>query len=185
MRYGPDKHHRRSIRLHGYDYTQAGAYFVTVTTRDKQCLFGDVVEEEIRLSEFGKVVWKSWHEIPEHLSGVRMDEFVVMPNHVHGILLIPDNRRGTACRAPTPERFGRPVSGSLPTIVRSFKSVSTKRINRIRSTPGTPVWQRNYYERVIRSEAELDRVRQYIVYNPAKWPEDAENPQTVGPSTQQ
>ena len=108
---------------------------------------------------------------------MRLDEFVVMPNHVHGILVIADNRRGTACRAPTTvERFGRPVTGSLPTIVRSFKSVSTKRINKVRNTPGIPVWQRNYYEHVIRSEKELDRIRQYIAHNPASWTEDAERP---------
>ena len=106
-----------------------------------------------------------------------------MPNHVHGIVRIAEDgrsrSRGTACRAPTMERFSYPVRGSLPTIIRSFKSSATKRINEVRSTPGAPVWQRNYYERVVRNERELDAIRQYIVDNPAKWLEDVENPQNV------
>jgi REP element-mobilizing transposase RayT len=114
--------------------------------------------------------------------GVWLDEFVVMPNHIHGILVITDERRGTtAGRGTTPScpyvgEFGKSIAGSLPTIVRSFKSAVTKRINETRGTPGAPVWQRNYYERIIRNDREFDAIRQYIRNNPTCWAEDAENP---------
>lgn len=103
-----------------------------------------------------------------------MDEFVVMPNHLHGIIVI--DGRGTACRARIEESFGRPVAGSLPTIIRSFKSAVSKRINQMRVNPGVPVWQRNYYERVIRDEQELNGIQHYIADNPAKWAEDENCP---------
>ncbi len=113
--------------------------------------------------------------------GVELDACVVMPNHFHGIIVVSNDRgtaigRGTARRAPTVERFGQPVSGSIPTVMRSFKSAVTKRINEMHQTPGKPLWQRNYYEHVIRNENELNRIRQYIIDNPAKWETDHENP---------
>ena len=168
---------RRSIRLPGYDYAQAGWYFVTVCTWGKASLFGEVLDESMRLNGIGRIVKECWNDLPSHFPGVISSEFIVMPNHIHGIVEIPDNRRGTACRAPTDrERFSHPVAGSLPTIVRSFKSAATKSINQLRATPGAPVWQRNYYEQVIRNEKALNRIRQYILDNPAKWDDDPENP---------
>ena len=180
MPYISGNHRRRSIRLTGYNYSQAGAYFVTICAHQRLCLFGDVVAGEMRLSDRGQVVADIWGKIPEHHPHVKLDAFVVMPNHVHGILHIV--RRGTACRAPTDriERFGQPVPGSIPTIVRSFKSAVTKRINEIKGTSGQLLWQRNYYEHVIRTQDDLDDIRQYILGNPAKWSEDQENPQNIG-----
>lgn len=110
---------------------------------------------------------KYWKEIPEHFENSEFDYFVIMPNHMHGIV-IPGGT-STACRADTTESFGKPVPGSLPTIIRSYKSAVTKRINEPRSTPGKYVWQRNYYERVIRNEKELYNIRKYILQNPQKW----------------
>jgi len=104
-----------------------------------------------------------------------------MPNHIHSIIILVDGGRGTLQRAPTAEQFGKPTSDSIPTIVRLFKSATTKRINELRNTPGIPIWQRNYYEHIIRSEESLNRIRQYILDNPARWAFDRENLQVVTP----
>ena len=107
-----------------------------------------------------------------------IDEFVIMPNHLPGVIFIlgDNNGRGTVHRAPTPKRFGKPISNSIPLIIRSFKATVTQQINELRSTPGKSIWQRNYFERVIRDEDESNRIREYILQNPAKWAEDKENP---------
>jgi len=178
-RYDPDKHHRRSIRLKGYDYALSGAYFVTLNTQHGEHLFGEIVDGEMQLNEYGEIVQACWDETPAHFARVELDAFVVMPNHVHLIVILTDDAsRGTACRAPTPT-FGKPIPDSLPTIIRSFKSAITKRINELRDTPGAPVWQRNYYEHVIHDERELDAVRRYVVNNPATWNKDVENAERV------
>ncbi len=169
------RHHRRSIRLKGYDYAQAGAYFVTMCTQGRVCLFGDVVDGQMQLNECGQVVADSWLWLSGRYPYVGMDEWVVMPNHLHGIIILsePDCRGGSRT-APTKNRK------SIGRLIGAFKTVSTKRLNAMRSTPGVPVWQRNYYEHIVRSEESLTRIRQYIVDNPARWEEDPENPQAVG-----
>ena len=167
--------HRRSIRLKDYDYAGAGAYFITVCTLYRECLFGDVLNGEMRLNRFGLAVREEWLRTSEMRQGVETDAFVVMPNHVHGVILITDGA-GTARRAPTDERFGIPVCGSVPTLVRALKSAWTRRINQARNTPGALVWQRNFHEHVIRGENELDRLRQYITDNPGRWEEDDNHP---------
>lgn len=179
MPYDPRRHHRRSIRLRGYDYAQAGAYFVTICANHRVCLFGEVADGEMIPSSLGRIVAQCWDDIPRHVARVSLDAAVVMPNHIHGIVLIEHRveEEGTACRAPTSERFGRPVSGSLPTVVRSFKAASTRLINEQRGTPGQTIWQRNYYEHVIRNEASLTRLRDYIAANPARWAEDQLHPE--------
>jgi len=164
---------RRSIRLRGFDYRSAGAYFVTVVAWDRRCLFGEIVEERVSLSRIGEVVARLWRDIPRHFSHVHLDAFVVMPNHLHGILVLQG--RGTACRAPT-EAFGRPIAGSLSTITRSFKSASTRLVNLERGTPGASFWQRGYYERIVRDDDNLNRLRRYIEENPLRWALDEENP---------
>ena len=179
MSYNPEIHHRRSIRLKGYDYTQPGAYFVTICTHQQACLFGEVSGESIALNPLGQVVEDEWLRTTTVRPNVVLDKFVIMPNHVHGIIMIAKHGRGTMHRAPTTERFGKPVSGSLPTIVRAFKRAATKRINHLRGTPGLPVWQRNYYEHIIRDDAGLNRIREYIVYNPQRWHLDRYNPDAI------
>jgi putative transposase len=139
---------KRSIRLKGYDYAQPGAYFVTICTYRQGCLFGEVSEGEMALNEFGKVVEEEWYTTAQLRPYVELDAHVIMPNHFHGVLLIVGDGRGTARRAPTCERFGKPVAGSLPTVVGAFKAAVTRRINRMRDTPGAPVWQRNYLDNV-------------------------------------
>jgi len=181
MSFDPQRHHRRSIRLKGYDYTQAGAYFVTLVAQGRECLFGDVAEGEMRLNEHGRVVAEAWEWLAEQYAYVELDEWVVMPNHLHGIIVITDNHdrgglgRGGSRTAPADTAAKRKPLGRL---VAAKKTVSAKRINQMRNTPAAPVWQRNYYERIIRNERELDATRQYIFQNPLRWVLDAENPQT-------
>lgn len=173
---------RRSIRLPDYDYTSGGVYFVTVCTYRRACVLGSVVEAEVSLSRFGALVREEWFRTATLRPYVELEEaaFVVMPNHVHGIIWIDDDAVGARRRrAPAPERFGSPVRGSLATIVRAFKAVTTRRINELRGTPGEPFWQRNYYEHVIRDDRSLRQIRQYIADNPLRWATDSENPDAV------
>ncbi|MGR3296433.1 MAG: transposase [Candidatus Bathyanammoxibius sp.] len=128
------------------------------------------------MTEYGKIVRNEWLRTDGLRENVVMDEYVVMPNHIHAIIVISNDGRGTLQRAPTVEHFGRPVSNSIPTIVRLFKSTTTKQINRLRNASKTSIWQRNYYEHVIRNEDDLNETREYIINNPRKWELDAENP---------
>lgn len=199
MKYDPEKHHRHSIRLKGYDYSQPGAYFVTIVTQDQACLFGAVVDGEMRLNEWGEIVMWTWRDLPNHVPNVQLDAFVIMPNHVHGIIVITDVTNAPAPvgagsepaptqpqPAPTqsiPDQSIESISGgipakryALPEIVRQFKTFSARRINAQRGTPGLPIWQRNYFEHVIRNEQSLNRIRQYIADNPQRWAFDQENP---------
>jgi len=175
--YNPDNHHRRSIRLRDYDYREEGVYFVTICTLQRQCLLGDALGGEIQLNHFGLAVEECWEAIPSHFRGVELDGFVVMPNHVHGIIVLVDSMQGDRARHASPLHFQpRSQSGSLGTIVGSFKSAATRRINDSQGTHGQPVWQRNYYERIIRKENELNSIREYIACNPMCWPQDKNNP---------
>jgi len=174
------RHHRRSIRLQGYDYTQARAYFVTMCARHRECLFGEVMDGKMLLNTAGNIVDECWRAIPVHFKHTALDTFVVMPNHIHGIIVIANVVVGARHAVPlqpsdNTERFGQPIPGSLPTIVRSFKSAATRRINEMRDSPGATLWQRNYYEHVIRNQGALDAIRGYIRDNPGMWMHDLEN----------
>jgi len=185
--YDPESHHRRSIRLATYDYTLGGAYFITICTLGRRCILGEVVDGEMQCSRYGRVVVECWEAIPNHFSTVDIDAFVVMPNHVHGIIVISrdsdvaenNEHSGDPNRAqhaaPLQQLSRRASAGSLSAVVRSFKAASSKRINEMRGTLGEPVWQRNYYERVVRNERELNAIREYIANNPANWAQDKEN----------
>lgn len=176
MTYNPDIHHRHSIRLKGFDYSQAGAYFITICTWQRECLFGDIVDGVMTLNEWGQVVLDEWNRTPELRTQVSLDVAVIMPNHFHSIITVDSNTVGAYCNTPPPNTSLRSPSQTIGAIVRGFKSTVTKQINIIRQNPGSPVWQRNYYERVIRNDAELDRAREYIINNPLKWELDKENP---------
>jgi REP element-mobilizing transposase RayT len=174
------EHHRRSIRLKSYDYSLAGAYFITVCTQDRACSLGEIVNGEMRLNDAGEIAVSVWREISEHFPSVATDEFVVMPNHIHGILVVADASVRATHASPLPALRGRasgPSQRSIGAIVGSFKSAAAKRINESRGTVGVSVWQRNYYEHVIRGDDALNRVRQYIIDNPAQWAMDRENPE--------
>ena len=176
MKYDPFKHHRHSIRLKGYDYSQAGAYFVTCVTHNRECLFGEIVVGEMRLNEYGQIVAEEWFKTAQVRSNVELDEFVVMPNHLHGILVIVDDSTTVGANrrfAPTPRA---PTPNSIGAVMMQFKSIVTKCINTMRDSQGAPVWQRNYYEHIVRNERELEHIRAYIVGNPTRWNVDKENP---------
>jgi len=250
MPYDPQRHHRRSIRLPGYDYTQPGAYFITIVTHERMPSFGEIVDGEMRLNEYGEIVRAEWFQtaVVRPYVVLHPDEFVVMPNHIHGIIWIVGNdnsddgvdngsdarddgsggdtprndgagsggagrrddgagsrggtvgaqRRCAPTFAPknatfppgaTPTSTGRAIRGATPTnvvpgslgaIVRSFKSVVTRRINIMRNTPGAPVWQRNYYEHIIRTDRALNAIRRYIADNPRRWHLDRKNIHRIG-----
>lgn len=183
VKYDPHIHHRRSIRLKGFDYSSAGGYFVTICIRNRECLLGEITTDGMRLSEYGLLVEEAWRDLPNHYRHVQLDEFVVMPNHVHGIiLLVGDDDEHTvgagfepAPTVPTGTHKRHPLSE----IVRSLKTFSARRINAVRQMAGVPVWQRNYYEHIIRNERDLNRIRQYIIDNPAQWLYDRNNPYIV------
>jgi putative transposase len=170
------KRKRRSIRLPGYDYTSPGAYFVTVVAYQRELLFGEIVDEEMILNARGRIVWECWYEIPKHFSHVKLGAFVAMPNHVHGIIEIVDNDTVGAQHAAPLLPKNNVIPGSLGAIVRSFKSAVTKRVNEKYDSPGTALWQRNYYEHIIRNEQDWERIHDYILANPANWGDDKENP---------
>jgi putative transposase len=192
MKHEPDKQGRRSIRLREYDYAQAGAYFSTIVTKDRACLFGEIVDGEMRPNQFGCIVQAAWGELPDHYQGVQCDAFMVMPNHVHGIIVLtgdggageydvgaglkPARTESSPTTAPWAGFNPAPTRRGLPEIIRGFKTFSARRINELRETPGVPVWQRNYYEHVVRGENELSRILEYIANNPLQWGMDRENP---------
>ena len=211
-----NKYRIESIRLPGYDYSQPGAYFITIVTHNRQCLFGEIVDGEMMSNEFGEIVKTEWQKTGILRPNIDVNTFIVMPNHLHGILIITDNddlyhhrnrnrdrdrdrnRRDTLQRVSTGsesgsesesesesgmgmepgmgmgtiEQFGKPTHNSIPTIVRLFKSTTTKQINQMRQTPHQTLWQCNYYEHIIRNDDELARIRQYIINNPKQWKED-------------
>jgi REP element-mobilizing transposase RayT len=172
-----DPHHRRSIRLRDFDYATNGAYYVTICTQDKACRFGAVVAGEMQLNALGIIVQDEWLRTATVRPQVALDAFVVMPNHLHGIIMI-DQPVGAHCiRPPTslePSARSAPLrrpANSLGSIIAGFKSTVTRQINSLTSaTP--PLWQRNYYEHVIRNAADLDAIRDYIATNPARWDND-------------
>ena len=223
MRFDPERHHRRSIRLKGYDYHQAGAYFVTVCTQDRSFLFGEMVHGEMRLNDAGKMVYDVWNDLPAFYPGVQTDAFIVMPNHIHGIIILvgadprvcpnadprvcpgqpsvgvgpcayPDSCPrayrgeppvGVGPRAYPGQPQGVAPTMGLPDVVHRFKTMTTKRyadgVKRLGWEPFRGrLWQRNYYEHIIRNEESLNRIREYILTNPMRWALDRENPHRVG-----
>jgi len=212
MVFDAKKHHRRSIRLRGYDYSRGGAYFVTLCTRNREWVFGAIINGRMVLNECGRAVVEEWEKTERMRTRVFLDAFVVMPNHFHGIIVFnpcrgdlpvalykriePFNAEkdglwpgpGAGCgdewgkpgdrqvaptnEFPAPEIPRGPPSRSLGAIMAGFKSACTVRFNRIHGTTGMKLWQRNYWERVIRNEGELNHFRQYIRDNPARWQDD-------------
>ncbi|MCA9886532.1 MAG: transposase [Anaerolineae bacterium] len=170
---------RRSIRLPYYDYTDEGAYFITICVAQYHCLFGQVGDRGVALNRVGQIALTAWKELPTHFSRIQLDQFVVMPNHVHGILFFSDKLQNLEQTGPQnaaslhPLRtFGPLKAGELGTIVRSYKSAVTRQVNLLRQTPGHVLWQKNYYEHVVRDEPDLNRIRDYILTNPSRWVAD-------------
>jgi len=172
------KRQRRSIRLEGYDYKSAGAYFVTIVAWRRECLFGEIVDDRMLTNEWGEIVRDEWERTAKIRPNVELGEFIVMPNHIHGILVFIDDMAGTTRRV-APTRTLQP--GSLGAVIGQFKSIVTKRINRLQNVAGRPIWQRNYYEHIIRNDHEWENITKYIESNPSQWAEDEENPNRVNP----
>ncbi|MBL7958817.1 transposase [bacterium] len=220
---------RKSIRLPGYDYAKPGAYFMTVCVKDHAHLFGSIEKTVMRENEFGKIVRKCWNDLPRHYPSVKLDAFVIMPNHIHGIIIIVDDDHGVVGAglnvdvvgaglnvdvgaglnvdvgaglnvdigaglnvdigaglnvdvgaglkpAPTSKtKNNTPKRHGLSEIIRALKTFSARRINEIRKSPGISVWQRNFYEHIIRNESALNQIRKYIEANPANWQLNNEN----------
>jgi REP element-mobilizing transposase RayT len=170
-KYNPEIHHRRSIRLKGYDYGQPGAYFVTLCVQDRVCVLGEIVRDAMTLSDWGRIAAQSWLWLEEQYPHVALDVWVVMPNHLHGIVILLDDDAVIEARHDAPRRH-KP----LGQLIGAFKTTCTKRINQLRGTPGTKFWQRNYYEHIVRDARDMARIRQYIIDNPRRWKEDVDNP---------
>jgi REP element-mobilizing transposase RayT len=179
---------RQSIRIRGHDYAGEGAYFVTICAKGRECVFGDIADGQMRLNEVGRIVEEEWLRSAGIRREIELDEFVIMPNHMHGVVILtkcavgahrstlgegPPPRVGAHGRAPL-QRAAR----SLGSFIAGFKASVTKRINGIRGTPGRPVWQRNYYEHIIRNDEDLARIRKYVHENPLRWDLDEENPRS-------
>jgi putative transposase len=178
MRYDPDKHHRRSIRLRNYDYAWPGMYFITICTQNRDLLFGNIVNDIMQLNAAGQMVQAIWETLPERFPNIGVDEFVVMPNHFHAILVIEE------CRPAGEDGI---ATGDVPTLgamIGAFKSITTHEYIQGVKCKGWPpfdrrVWQRNYWEHVVRDEATLDKIRQYVRTNPAFWTDDQLHPDAL------
>ncbi|GBC59403.1 hypothetical protein DENIS_0342 [Desulfonema ishimotonii] len=206
MKYNPDIHRRRSIRLKGYDYSRPGAYFVTICVNRRECLLGQIVNGRMYLNDAGIMIRDTWQQLPEYYNGFTLDQFVIMPNHIHGIIVINNNSVGAApCGRPvcsgddavflneisqqarTGQARGPAPTGdnlALPQIIHRFKTLTTKRYADGVKNNNWPrfhrrLWQRNYHEHIIRNERRLDTIRRYILYNPLKWELDIENPNHI------
>ncbi len=162
---------RQSYRLKNYDYTQPASYFVTISTKDNKRLFGEVINGSMKLNDFGHFIAYEWIISFEKRENLKLDEFIVMPDHFHAIIHISDYLPGSFpyWSSKNKEKFGKPIPNSLPTIIRSFKSAASRNINKERNESGKSIWKRNYYERMIWNENDLNNIRRYIINNPRKW----------------
>jgi putative transposase len=161
MKFNPEKHHRKSTRLKNFDYSSAGAYFVTICAFQRECIFGEITKGEMILSSAGEHMLEVWEGLLSRFPSLELDAFVVMPNHVHGVICLT----GEGSEAVT-----------ISTVLRAFKSLSARAINQELGCAERPAWQKRFWDRVIRDEAELERTRTYILNNPQSWAEDEENP---------
>jgi putative transposase len=181
MAYDPEVHHRRSIRLRGYDYSQPGHYYVTICTQAKEHLFGHIVEGDMHRSELGDYAARCWEWLAQQYAYIDLDEWIVMPNHLHGIIVITDRRSdsggtpGTNGKAGGASRSAPTTRKPLGRLVGAFKTVSTDRINERRGTPARLLWQRDFYDHIIRDDDELNKIREYIRTNQLRWKTDPEN----------
>jgi REP element-mobilizing transposase RayT len=180
--FDPKIHRRKSIRLSEYDYSQNGYYYITICTHNRECWFGKIVNGKMVLSEIAKIAYDEWVKTGQKRKNIQLDEWIIMPNHFHAIVTIENERnipcRGVARNAPTNKMSSiSPKYGSLPTIIRSFKSAVKRQCNK--NGHEYFQWQRNYYEHIIRNENELDGIREYIVNNPLAWELDQNNPRDL------
>lgn len=191
MKFNPEKHHRHSIRLKGYDYSRPGAYFVTICTQDRECFFGDVIDNRMILNQNGVIARKCWFELLKIFNNIRLPDVVIMPNHIHGIIIIQyqvkthqSSCRGLIHQTPDMDLVENPEwilmrdpSLTLGKIIRHFKAQATVDIRK--NGAGHFQWQRNYYDEIIRNSKELEQKRIYIINNPSDWEIDEGNPKNI------
>ncbi len=178
-------HQRKSTRLKGFDYSSANMYFVTLCTKNKIHLFGEITNEEMKLNWKGKIIYECWENLPNHYSNITLDKFVIMPNHFHGLISIIDNSRGEVT-SPDIEHSHKTGRETLPLpipflskIIAYFKYLTTKRINKKLNTPGSKIWQRSFYDHIIRNDEDYYNTQSYIELNPIKWEWDSENKKEI------
>ena len=173
-----EERHRRSIRIPGADYSEPGPYFLTICAAGRRNLFGEIQNARVELSPLGRIVRECWVAIPNHFASAEIKEFVVMPNHMHGIIVLSVGARYIVPPDRTArqiESFQTPTKGSIPTIVRVFKAAVTRKAREQWGFADRDVWQRNYFERVLRNGQEYADASRYILENPVKWEWDKEN----------
>lgn len=174
MNYNPEIHHRRSIRLKGYDYSKAGIYFITICVKDRNCILGKIVNEEMILSDAGKIANEYWLDIPKHFPNAKLHEHIIMPNHIHGIVELTNtgvqNGVGIEDFQPLQNQFQKIIPHSIGSIVRGYKIGVTKWFRNNGIIHGR--WQRNFHEHIIRNEQSYHTIANYIINNPKKWNED-------------
>jgi len=164
---------RKSIRMKSWNYSDPSDYFITICTHERENLFGEVIDGIMVLNNIGKIAQDCWYDLPNHYPHIYLDEFVIMPNHIHGVITIlaDDHIVGAGLNpAPTEKPY------KLSEIIRGFKTFSARKINEIKNTKGNPVWQRNYYEHIIRNQQSYDEIYAYILSNPQTWDRDRNNP---------
>jgi REP-associated tyrosine transposase len=176
MPFNPDLHHRRSIRLKDWNYTSPGSYFMTICAQDRACLFGDITGALITLNDAGRMVDRWWRKLTANF-GVELAEHVIMPNHLHGIIAIKPAIEGSTHASTGQTPGSAPTASALGEMVQWVKTMSTNEyLHRVKTNGWPPfnkrLWQRNYYEHIIRDEEDSLRIRQYIIDNPARWLED-------------
>jgi len=162
---------KNSLRLTGWDYSQPAYYFITICVNDKSNVLGTIINHKIHLSSIGHIIKKCWKELPDHYAGCALDAFIIMPDHVHGIIIIKERAENSSIYNSVQAGFKPAPTGShsLSEITRGFKTFSARQINRFQRTPKIPFWQRNYYDHIIRDNASLERIRWYIQANPERW----------------
>lgn len=187
MKQTPSFPPRRSLRVHEFDYSQPGAYFLTIVTHERKQLFGQIVNGDVVLNEVGKMVEVVWIAIPKHFKNIELGEFVIMPDHIHGIISITVEathampaQDGFVVESthvlPLPRISKGPIPGSIGAIIGSFKSAASKRFREIPNNQEKHLWQRNYYERFIRNERDYQAIYDYIIANPMNWQKDEKFP---------
>ena len=190
MRYNPEKHHRHSIRLRGYDYSAPGYYYITICAYNRECIFGEIEQGRMKLNDSGKIIENTWYDLPNHNNNILLDVFIIMPNHVHGIIRIvgagskPALKGDRCLRADLKSRAGLEPAPTvknhpLSEIVRQFKTFSTRVINKKSGCINNKIWQRNYFDHIIQNKIELRKIRKYIKNNLATWSDDTDNPDNI------
>jgi putative transposase len=178
------EHDRKSARMKDFDYSQAGAYFVTICTQNKVCLFGDVTDGKMVLNDAGRMVEKWYRELPKKFKDIAIDEYIIMPNHIHFIIVNTGSVGADLCVCPRNTNAGEHAGSPLRKIVQWFKTMTTNEYMRnVQRNEWQPfngkLWQRNYYEHVIRNDGDMNQIREYVAQNPMKWELDEENPKNV------